>query len=427
MRDKPALRHRDLRSGDRHLGSRRPPRLARTDFGLIALPDGGPLVVGGTRRGRDQHGDRRALRPVASLVRGGGDDGRGCQPDRGAPRRRPRPCRRWSGRSRLHDGQRGHRRRRDLRPGPPTPGPRQRPSRNPASGQQPSPSRTGRSCSSAATAATSGEPSTPWCPEPIAEAVRYVPANLAAFPKPTPRPRRGRCREARTSPRASAPPSAAKKAAAAINAFGLDLYQRILADGTLDPSQGAVISPTSIALALAMARAGAKGDTAAQMDTVMRSAGADTLATAMNALDRALASRSGRFDVYGGESGGDVLLKIANTPFAQEGMSLEQPYLDTLASRYGADVRRVDYQDRSRRRSEDDQRLGEEADGRPDPEPAGRAGRDDPHPPRPRQRDVPEGALAEPVRGRRHEAGPVHPGGRLARHRPDDEPGSLPG
>jgi serpin B len=146
------------------------------------------------------------------------------------------------------------------------------------------------------------------------------------------------------APRASAPPSAAKKAAAAINAFGLDLYQRILADGTLDPSQGAVISPTSIVLALAMARAGARGETAAQMDSVMRSAGADTLAPAMNALDRALASRSGRFDVYGQEgSGGDVLVKIANAPFAQEGMPLEQAYLDILASRYGAGVRLVDY------------------------------------------------------------------------------------
>ena len=187
-----------------------------------------------------------------------------------------------------------------------------------------------------------GEPSAPWCPEPIATAVRYMPANLASFPEPTPRPAAVDVAKSDV-PRASAPPSAAKKAAAAINAFGVDLYKRLLADGTLDQARGAVLSPTSIVFALAMARAGARGETAAQMDKVMRSAGADTLATAMNALDRALASRSGRFAVYGGESGGDVLLKIANAPFAQEGMPLEQPYLDTLASRYGAGVRLVDY------------------------------------------------------------------------------------
>ena len=187
-----------------------------------------------------------------------------------------------------------------------------------------------------------GEPSTPWCPEPIAAAVRYVPANLAAFPEPTPRPAAVDVAKS-DAPRAAAPPSAAKKAAAAINAFGVDLYRRMLADKTLDPAKGGVISPTSIALALAMARAGAKGETAAQMDKVMRGAGADTLAEAVNALDRALASRSGTFGVYGEESSGDVLLKIANAPFAQEGMPLEQPYLDTLASRYGAGVRLVDY------------------------------------------------------------------------------------
>ncbi len=189
-----------------------------------------------------------------------------------------------------------------------------------------------------------GAPSAPWCPEPIAAAIRYVPANLASFPKPTPGP-------AATDlaisdvPRASALPAEAKKAAAAINAFGLDLYQRILADASLDlAGRNVVVSPTSIALALAMARAGARGETAAQMDKAMRSAGADTLADAMNALDRALASRSGRFEVYGQEeSAGDVFLKVANAPFAQAGMPLEQDYLNALASRYGAGVRLVDY------------------------------------------------------------------------------------
>jgi serine protease inhibitor len=187
-----------------------------------------------------------------------------------------------------------------------------------------------------------GEPSTPWCPEPIRAAVCYIPANLASFPEPTPRPAPVGVAMSNV-PRAAASPAEATTAATAINAFGVELYRRMLADGTLDPAKGAVLSPTSIALALAMARAGARGETAAQMDTVMRSIGADALAEAMNALDRALASRSGRFDVYGGESAGEVLLKLANAPFAQEGMPLEQDYLDALASRFAAGVRLVDY------------------------------------------------------------------------------------
>jgi serpin B len=188
-----------------------------------------------------------------------------------------------------------------------------------------------------------GEASTPWCPEPIAAAVRYVPANLAAFPKPTPPPAAVDVAKSDVA-RASASPTEATKAAAAINAFGFALYKRMLIDGTLEPEKGAVISPTSIAIALAMARAGARGETAAQMDAVMRSAGADTLAEAMNALDQALVTRSGTFKVYGEEgSDREVHLEIANAPFAQAGMPLEQDYLDALASRYGAGLRLVDY------------------------------------------------------------------------------------
>ena len=182
----------------------------------------------------------------------------------------------------------------------------------------------------------------PSCPQPIAAALRYIPENVASFPKPTPRP--AAVGLAMSSvPRASAPPAAAKTAAAAINAFGLDLYRRALADKTLTLARkNVVISPTSIAIALAMARAGAKGETAAQMDAVLRSAGADKLATAMNALDQALTSRSGTFkDGEGNKL--DVLLKIANAPFAQRDLPIVQAFLDALASRFGAGLRLVDY------------------------------------------------------------------------------------
>ncbi|HYN47402.1 MAG TPA: serpin family protein, partial [Candidatus Nanopelagicales bacterium] len=181
-----------------------------------------------------------------------------------------------------------------------------------------------------------GEPFTPWCPEPIAASIRYVPANLATFPKPTPRPAAGDLAISDV-PRASASPTEARKAAEAINAFGLDLLQRA---GT--PGANVVLSPTSIALALAMARAGARAETAAQMDTVMRSVGSDRLAGAANALDAALASRSGTFNGPDGEAL-EVTLRIANATFAQQGMSIEKPFLDALAARFGSGVRLVDY------------------------------------------------------------------------------------
>jgi serine protease inhibitor len=91
-----------------------------------------------------------------------------------------------------------------------------------------------------------------------------------------------------------------------------------------------------------MARAGARGQTAAEMDAVMHSLGADQNAAWLNALEAALATRSGTFK---DDSGQDltVALRIANAPFAQKDMALEKAYLEALASRFGAGIRLVDY------------------------------------------------------------------------------------
>jgi serine protease inhibitor len=139
-------------------------------------------------------------------------------------------------------------------------------------------------------------------------------------------------------PRASTSPADAAAAGAAIAGLGLDLYRAIAADGEAN----VVLSPTSIALALAMARAGARGETAAEMDAVMRDLGADGNEAWLNALDAALATRSGTFKDDSGQDL-DVALRIANAPFAQAGMPLEQAYLEALASRWGAGLRLVDY------------------------------------------------------------------------------------
>ena len=138
-------------------------------------------------------------------------------------------------------------------------------------------------------------------------------------------------------PRASATPGDAAAASSAINAFGLDLY-RALANGKTN----VVLSPASIALGLGMARAGARGQTATEMDAVMRSLGSDENAGWPNALDQALATRSGSFKDASGEDR-TVTLRIANAPFAQRDMPIEQAYLNALASRYGAGLQLVDY------------------------------------------------------------------------------------
>jgi len=138
-------------------------------------------------------------------------------------------------------------------------------------------------------------------------------------------------------PRSSADPGNALDGGAALDAFGFDLYRAVAAG-----QANVVFSPASITLALAMARAGARGQTAAEMDAVLHAVASDDHAGWLNALDQALAARSGTFK---DESGTDlqVTLRIANAPFAQQGLPLEQAYLEALAARYGAGLRLVDY------------------------------------------------------------------------------------
>jgi serpin B len=137
--------------------------------------------------------------------------------------------------------------------------------------------------------------------------------------------------------RAAGSPDAAQEAAAAVDAFGFDLYRATASSGG-----NMVMSPASVALALSMARAGANGDTAAQMDKVLHSATASGGGNGLNSLDKALAGISGTFkDALGREQ--QLTLSIANAPFVQKDLQLQTPYLDTLASQFGAGLRLVDF------------------------------------------------------------------------------------
>ena len=130
-------------------------------------------------------------------------------------------------------------------------------------------------------------------------------------------------------------------AAKEINDFGFDLMRQ------LDSTGNVVVSPASIALALAMTRAGARGQTATEMDTVLRSLGSDGQASEIVALLAALKADNYTADNYdqSQDPGSTPMarLDIANATFAQHGMTLEQPYLDALGSRFSSGQYLVDY------------------------------------------------------------------------------------
>jgi serpin B len=100
------------------------------------------------------------------------------------------------------------------------------------------------------------------------------------------------------------------------------------------------VSPWSIANALAMAGAGAKGDTATEMDKVLHVTDTGAIDAAMNALGLALDADNGNFPSSTGS--GTIELTTADRAFLQHDMALVPAYLDTLARYYGAGVG-VDY------------------------------------------------------------------------------------
>ncbi len=131
--------------------------------------------------------------------------------------------------------------------------------------------------------------------------------------------------------------SDASSAAAAVNAFGLDLYGRLRAT-----SGNMVTSPASVAIALAMARAGARGATASEMDAVLHGLAADGRAAWVASLDNALNGRTGTFNDQSGKPQ-TVTLRVTNGSFVQQGLTLQPSYLDALAAEFGAGVQQVDF------------------------------------------------------------------------------------
>ena len=138
----------------------------------------------------------------------------------------------------------------------------------------------------------------------------------------------------------SAPREDILAASAAIGAFGADLYSVLARDAA---GGNLVVSPASIVTALAMTYAGAVGSTADEMaKTLHFELQGDALHQAFNALDSLIESRSweGK-DPEGNERG--VLVKTANSLWAQRDLVFDALFLDTLAANYGAGVRLVDF------------------------------------------------------------------------------------
>ncbi len=126
-----------------------------------------------------------------------------------------------------------------------------------------------------------------------------------------------------------------------MNSLGATLYKTLAA---AQPTSNVVLSPASITIALAMARQGAAGITADEMDHVLGIADLSALAPAMNALDQALAARTGTFPDASGSRAIEVVLRIVSALWGQEGLAWSTDFLDRLATDYGAGLRITDFE-----------------------------------------------------------------------------------
>lgn len=137
----------------------------------------------------------------------------------------------------------------------------------------------------------------------------------------------------------SAPAGDPRVAGGAITQFGLDLFTEARSD---DTDSNVTVSPTSVAIALAMLEPGTVDAAREQMRTLLHIEDANAFHASVNGLEQDLESRTpGRFG--DDDDPGEVTLEIANAAYMQDGYPFRATYLETIGSFYGPVLRQVDF------------------------------------------------------------------------------------
>lgn len=114
--------------------------------------------------------------------------------------------------------------------------------------------------------------------------------------------------------------------------FGLALYEALLAEA--EPGDNIFLSPTSVAIALAMAYNGADGDTRQEMAAVLEAVGVD-LETFNNSYYKLITTLQ--------QDSEDIQLRIANGIFQREGFELLAEFLARNKTYFDAALRELDF------------------------------------------------------------------------------------
>ena len=135
---------------------------------------------------------------------------------------------------------------------------------------------------------------------------------------------------------APSPDAPVDELVAGIDAFALDAERLMAAES----GGNTVLSPVSIATVFAMVSAGADDVTRGRIAEVFGLPDEPGVHQAMNSLTTALAEVD-----HTDPDRGDVVFDTVNTLWAQDGFAIEQSFLETLATEYGAGVPTIDFAD----------------------------------------------------------------------------------
>jgi serpin B len=184
----------------------------------------------------------------------------------------------------------------------------------------------------AKTAPKVAEPKTPdrKAPEAPTPAPTQDPSVTPKPPVPTPAPA--------PTPATAATPEVVAEVAAGFNAFGLELYRKV---ATAPGDQ--VISPASVAMALAMTHAGARGDTAKEMEAALHVT--RPVGELQAAVGTMLASWNETREPSGGEEAPAerMELAVANRLFGEATVPYEPAFLELSRSVFAAPLEPVDF------------------------------------------------------------------------------------
>lgn len=128
----------------------------------------------------------------------------------------------------------------------------------------------------------------------------------------------------------------------AVTAFGNDLFSAVR---DLPESGGlnVVVSPASVAIALAMLEPGVADDGVQALHELLRIDDREAFHASMNALEQNLEARGPEPAHNEGEDQGELTLRISNAAYLQAGYPFRRAYIDSVTSTYGPVLNEVDF------------------------------------------------------------------------------------